>query len=505
MPPAHEIHTPIRGPDGYDVRHRPGVEAAPGSTTCSQDQNGLPLLCSGCVRNGLLCSLTIDDSGIDNQKSFTTTKHPRVKREEHKSIRARVRPATLSSALKSSILDRWKDDGLSGVLFEHYSCKTADQICGVTGPGNPFITYILPLAHADSLVMHGVLALSGVHLIHRTENGSFKSATWTHYGLAIRGLKEALTKIDKKVLDEAEAAQMLAATLLLCHVEAVSGNTNGAICHHLRASRQFAQKVLESSSTRLCDDFRTFLLELYAYLVLVGNITNNLGPLDREIPFDDFLFSLESLGNAESFGPMLGCAHGLFQLIPRVCQLGFECQWKQREGISSSSAAFEYTLLEAKIEKWQPPAERYDAAEVPSELLAAGQIYQYALLGFLHTIYYGPDVTNPELLSKVDVLIQRLFHVMSEDRWRNFDQPTRTPAIATTLLWPYIILGSCMRDPEHQIRIRSLLSRSPFEMTIVQRVLQLLEWLWADSSEYAYGPHGLEIMMRKHNMNICMA
>lgn len=46
-----------------------------------------------------------------------------------------------------------------------------------------------------------------------------KIATWTHYGLAIRGLKEALTKVDDRALDEAEAAQMLATTLLLCHVE----------------------------------------------------------------------------------------------------------------------------------------------------------------------------------------------------------------------------------------------------------------------------------------------
>lgn len=31
---------------------------------------------------------------------------------------------------------------------------------------------------------------------------------------------ESLTEVDKRVLDETEGAQMLATTLLLCHVEA---------------------------------------------------------------------------------------------------------------------------------------------------------------------------------------------------------------------------------------------------------------------------------------------
>lgn len=62
-----------------------------------------------------------------------------------------------------------------------------------------------------------------------------------------------------------------------------------------------------------------------------------------------------------------------------------------------------------------------------------------------------------------------------------------------------------MTESEHQEHIHLMLLTTPFEMTIVQRVLQLLELLWADDGKYAYGPYGLEITMERYKMNICMA
>lgn len=202
---------------------------------------------------------------------------------------------------------------------------------------------------------------------------------------------------------------------------------------------------------------------------------------------------------------MFGCAHDLFQLIPAVCELGSQRREEQYCSTGSKNTTLEYSLLEAKIQHWQPSMERCSGVEFPNQLLVAGRIYQYALLTFLHATYHGSNVKNPTLLEKVDTLILKLFHLMKEGKWREFGQPEKVPAIATTLLWPYIIMGSCMRHQGHQNHLRSALLRSSFQMTIVQRAVQLLDWVWADPSEYAYGPYGLEIVMKKHNMNICMA
>jgi hypothetical protein len=66
-----------------------------------------------------------------------------------------------------------------------------------------------------------------------------------------------------------------------------------------------------------------------------------------------------------------------------------------------------------------------------------------------------------------------------------------------------IIMGSCLRLPEKRHKPREMLVASPFHMTAVPRTIQLLDWLWEDAS--AYGPHGLEAVMKKHKINLCMA
>lgn len=193
---------------------------------CDEDRPA----CSGCVRNGLLCSFAFDDdSGHDycSKESSKTSKvlnrqqarNPLLEEGKAKHPWSN-QPLPLSDPIQNSIYAPWDKDHISPLLFEHYAHKTANQICGLLDPTNPFITCILPLAHADNLVMHSVLALSGSHMIYRTKNENLRSATWIHYGLAIRGLKESLTRlVDGRVLVQAEAAKMLALTLLLCHVE----------------------------------------------------------------------------------------------------------------------------------------------------------------------------------------------------------------------------------------------------------------------------------------------
>lgn len=156
-----------------------------------------------------------------------------------------------------------------------------------------------------------------------------------------------------------------------------------------------------------------FLLELYAYLALVSNITIDYRSLDRRIFFDDILFTLEPLWETEAFGPMFGCAHGLFQLIPQVWKVGSQRQ--QENNLSPPpSTISEYSRLEAKIDNWQPSTQQYACKKIPKHLLAAARIYQLALLTLLHTSYYGSDTTNPTLLTKVSHLIEKLFQLMRD-------------------------------------------------------------------------------------------
>jgi hypothetical protein len=99
----------------------------------------------------------------------------------------------------------------------------------------------------------------------------------------------------------------------------ISGNLEGNVFHHLRASLALAVMELQRLSSENENTLRGFVLEQYAYLVLVGNITIISEVGQRSIELDPFLFSLESLAEHPTFGFMFGCAYELFGMIPRIC------------------------------------------------------------------------------------------------------------------------------------------------------------------------------------------
>ncbi|PVH77340.1 hypothetical protein DL98DRAFT_423925 [Cadophora sp. DSE1049] len=340
-------------------------------------------------------------------------------------------------------------------------------------------------------------------MINGNNSVDVTSSTWIHYGLAVRGLKHELTK--KVVTDQADTARLLVTTLLLSHVEIIAGNFNGAVFHHLRASRHFALSLSKEFTKQSDSDLRGFLLELYTYLTLINNVTLNLESEARLIPFDPFMFSLNSLEGSSSFGVMFGCAHELFEMIPRICELGVECHKDKLGVFSSSRVSYLYVGLEGKILAWKPPLR--NGVPYSGDLLVAAEIYRRALLIFLHTTFYGPRVTDPLLRSSVDDVIDTVVPVFEQMlEWITLDADGRTcePAIATTLLWPLTIIGSCMVDPEHRQYLRMILTTSQYEMQSLSCAMTLLDWLWEDSNDYAYGPYGLEMVMKKRKVNICI-
>lgn len=205
------------------------------------------------------------------------------------------------------------------------------------------------------------------------------------------------------------------------------------------------------------------------------------------------------------FGVMFGCAHELFQMIPRICELGVECHKDKLGVFSSARGAYLYVALEGKILAWKPPLR--NGVSYTGDLLLAAEIYRRALLIFLHTTYYGSRVTDPLLRSSVNDVLESvvpLFHQMLDWITVNSDGRSCEPAIATTMLWPLTIIGSCTVNPCHRQYLRVILTSSQYEMQSLACVMKLLDWLWDDRSDYAYGPYGLEMVMEKRKFNICV-
>ncbi|KAE9363136.1 hypothetical protein N431DRAFT_423612 [Stipitochalara longipes BDJ] len=339
--------------------------------------------------------------------------------------------------------------------------------------------------------MDCVLAISGAHLGCSASGSEIQLASSTHYALALRNFKHTLTKtVSGK---DSKPVNLLLTALMLCHVESISGNDQGAIFHHLRASSHFVGLMLAQNSNQVGHELPGFLLETYAYLVSVVNITTNTDSDPQTVIFDPFTNALDEYRDSKVYGATMGCAQVLFELIPSVCQFGYRRIAEESNNECSSETMALYKSLESKIQNWQPPniiiREDYSA----KDRITAAKVYQQALLIFLHANFYASKNLHPTFLALVETSLESSFQLVA-------NLPEDTPIMAT-LLWPTLIIGSCLRHPLHKMFLRHRMLASPYNMVIVSKTVQLLDWLW---EEEEFGPYGLGNVMKKHRITHCM-
>lgn len=77
-------------------------------------------------------------------------------------------------------------------------------------------------------------------------------------------------------------------------------------------------------------------------------------------------------------------------------------------------------------------------------------------------------------------------------------------ACTTILCWPLLIGASCVEDPSQQREVTGWLRDYQQRVGFVSRVLDLLELLWEDKNDAAYGPAGISYIMRKHNISLIL-
>lgn len=256
--------------------------------------------------------------------------------------------------------------------------------------------------------------------------------------------------------------------------------------YHLRASREFISTILTAELVRLSDDQREifgFLLELYTYLAIVGNVTTTPIRPGDVVGSDWFVRSLQHLQAYRTFGSMLGRASELYELIPDICQLS-----ELDDNLWSQS----YDDLEAKILNWSPSTTV--SPEVSPALTAVDKIYQLAVLTFLYSAGYVKNRNKDQFSKEITPII---------DEFRRLCGQTRGSPARTTMLWPLMVIGSCLTSPADRQKVCSALSTSSYDMAITQRALQILQMTWDLQDEDIYGPMALEAVMKRHDF--CMS
>ncbi|RVX74377.1 hypothetical protein B0A52_01502 [Exophiala mesophila] len=391
---------------------------------------------------------------------------------------------------------------LSPLLLRHYIENTSTLLVVKTPQTNPFINHLLPLAYFDDLIMHAVLAMSGQHLLSDVGGSlEIQRTTLYHYGLALRHVREATKDVPAlSALSAEKILHLLLVMLILSNVEAFSGNRSGAMFLHLRASRQLILHLLGGPIEMDRLEIRRsmgFALEMYSFLNLVANVTPYGALQDRTLPFDSFLLSLSHLEDYETFGIFLGCGYALFEMIPRIALFSRERlrEEENQEDCSPETMSTYQTLL-SDIENWKSSPPNREMKEWHMEHRIAGEMYRHNLFIYLKASMCGSCVDNPkticEIQKHVDIVLQlrRYFPL--------------TP-YATIMLWPFVITGSCLIQQDQRQELINTLACSEFRMGHLFQACELLEHLWADDDRRSFGPYGLYLMMKKHNLNLSMA
>lgn len=253
----------------------------------------------------------------------------------------------------------------------------------------------------------------------------------------------------------------------------------------------------------------SFCIEQYAYLVIVSSVTFEVAVRASSGPL---LSSLHrTISGTSSHGVMFGSAHDLFGLILPIRRLASERA--KLQGDVPIEIHTQCISLQHRILGWSSPRgqsissfDRIQSSDPnsPEEIEylrdaeLAALIYQQACLVYLYTAYHGPCPPTSELLDKIvhcSDLFMPLFLSLSNG----------SPSWST-MMWPALVVGSCLQDGAQRKSLLDHITSSPFSVKILARVTQLLSLLWRlqEDSPLMFGPYGIEAAMNRAGVRICM-
>lgn len=281
--------------------------------------------------------------------------------------------------------------------------------------------------------------------------------------------------------------------------QGLAGNWQGAIFHHLRVSRRLISLILDHPGPSRDPGLFNFLVENYAYLTSVNNITFNLSSTDRLIMYDAAIYETSSWKEGRAYGAMFGYASTLLGLIPQIAQFGRHCGRQSVAQVHGVANQAQYRELEFRIQRAEVLALASPEAAATPGLHAALQLYREALLIWLHASMYIHEVAHAEFLSQLDCSVQRAGGFM--ETLRHFSARC---SVRTTLLWPVLMVGSCLRSPTSQESLENSLRNGDHNVPNVTGAIELLRGVWDGPSDEIFGPYGLELVMKRRGVSFCL-
>lgn len=274
--------------------------------------------------------------------------------------------------------------------------------------------------------------------------------------------------------------------------------SGGAILH-IRAGKKVIPKLLSASSKT--SSLRTICgitIELYTYLSLITTPTPYDNGTSSEMDTrNSLLLPWELLKDLEGFGVIISPIHRCLEIIPHVVALCTRRQSELTFNECSSESLILFTELMAIIDTIGCGEDLGSAlnSEAPQSL-SISAVYRHALTIFAYDAMWCGTIAGDD--SRLSIVRQHALSAL-----------TLLPSLMDThyrnlLLWPTIVIGSCLLNEGEFDVIRSGLSiRQP--IFVITKMRMMLERLWAEKDPVYFGPYGLQKHMMSHETVIYLA
>lgn len=147
------------------------------------------------------------------------------------------------------------------------------------------------------------------------------------------------------------------------------------------------------------------------------------------------------------------------------------------------------TLAHA-IDRWTFPDQSSDPD--PRDRKKAAEALRHGLRIYLATAFCGSVVSDPKVICAMQDEVDMIISII---------QDLSDLQYLATLLWPILIAASCMVKDDQRAEVAAALSQSHYQMSHLSMAVNLLEKLWKDKDQRAYGPYGLYFIMEKYGIH----
>jgi Fungal specific transcription factor domain len=274
------------------------------------------------------------------------------------------------------------------------------------------------------------------------------------------------------------------------------------IFDHLSASTSLLLEALRQDLPILSKELKDFLVEYYSYTATLSLISVDINVSSQSLLNPELEILAHNLVLSKYVGSLCGCWLELLLLIPRVFDLGR--QWRlfdQEEDHEGSSVPSNkltenmalFASLHCRILGWSPPST--DTMDGP----LAGRIFQQALLLYLYTSFHSnSQVVGPDFEALIETTVAEAMSL--------FEQLPATVKINTSLCWPLVVIGSCVKNDTWRQIIRNRLNIMLTTIGIgnIRQTLQILEYVWRRESDDA-GPWSICKVMQDRQIWISFA